>query len=190
LEFGTVLQACEKIGIELPRYCYHDKLSIAGNCRMCLYETESSIKPCIACGYDLEPNMNIYTESFLVRQIQEAILEFLLINHPLDCPICDQGGECDLQDLTFLYGTDSSKFFEAKRYVKEKNCGPFIKTSMNRCIQCTRCIRFMDEVAQIPSLITVGRGSSMEIGMYLEKIIFSDLSGNLVDICPVAHIHQ
>lgn len=187
-QYGTIMFVCEKLGIDLPRFCYHDKLAIAGNCRMCLVEIEGSVKPVIGCAYETENRKQIYTESYSVKQVQECVLEFLLINHPLDCPICDQGGECDLQDLTFQYGNDRSRFFFQKRYVKDKNFGPFVKTSMNRCIHCTRCIRFLEEIGRISMLGALGRGSSVEIGLYNEKMIFSEVSGNLVDICPVGFL--
>ena len=181
----TILQACEYIGLEIPRFCYHKELLIAGNCRMCLVELEKSPKPVASCAMQIMPNMSIYTDTPLVRKAREGILEFLLLNHPLDCPICDQGGECDLQDQSLLYGTDRSRFYEFKTSVEDKNCGPLIKTIMTRCIHCTRCIRFIDEVAGTPILGTTNRGKHTEVGSYIHKSIKSELSGNLIDLCPV-----
>jgi NADH dehydrogenase/NADH:ubiquinone oxidoreductase subunit G len=181
----TILQACEQVDVVIPRFCYHDKLSVAGNCRMCLVEVEKSPKPVASCAMPLMPNMVIYTETPLVKKAREGVLEFLLINHPLDCPICDQGGECDLQDITLNYGSDRSRFFEFKRGVEDKECGPIIKTIMTRCIHCTRCIRFISEIAGIEDLGTLGRGENTEIGTYINKFLKTELSGNLVDLCPV-----
>jgi NADH dehydrogenase/NADH:ubiquinone oxidoreductase subunit G len=181
----TVLQACEQANITVPRFCYHEKLSVAGSCRMCLVELEKSPKPIASCAMPIAPNMVIYTDTPLVKKAQESVLELLLINHPLDCPICDQGGECDLQDITLNYGSDRSRFFEKKRGVEDKECGPIIKTIMTRCIHCTRCIRFLNELAGLESLGSLGRGEIMEIGTYFNKYIKTELSGNLVDLCPV-----
>jgi NADH dehydrogenase (ubiquinone) Fe-S protein 1 len=183
----TVLQACSLVGIEIPRFCYHEKLSIAGNCRMCLVEVASpkTMKPVASCALPLSNNMVIYTNTMLVHKAREGVMEFLLANHPLDCPICDQGGECDLQDQSKLFGSDRGRFYEFKRAVEDKDWGPFVKTIMTRCIQCTRCVRYATEVAGVPSIGTVGRGNSMEIGMYIEKVLASELSGNVIDICPV-----
>lgn len=183
----TVLQACSTVGIEIPRFCYHEKLSIAGNCRMCLVEIAfpKTMKPVASCALPLSNNMVIYTNTMLVHKAREGVMEFLLANHPLDCPICDQGGECDLQDQSKLFGSDRGRFYEPKRAVEDKNWGPFIKTVMTRCIQCTRCVRYAAEIAGVPSVGTVGRGNAMEIGMYVEKILNSELSGNVIDICPV-----
>ena len=181
----TVLQACELANITVPRFCYHEKLSVAGNCRMCLVEVEKSPKPVASCAMPLANNMVIYTDTPLVKKAREAVLEFLLINHPLDCPICDQGGECDLQDITLNFGSDRSRFFEFKRGVEDKECGPIIKTIMTRCIHCTRCIRFISEIAGTDYLGTLGRGTHTEIGTYVNKFIKTELSGNLVDLCPV-----
>ena len=181
----TVLQACEQAEIYIPRFCYHEKLTIAGNCRMCLIEIEKSPKPVAACATPLTAGMCIFTESPLVKKAREAVLEFLLLNHPLDCPICDQGGECDLQDLTLNFSSDRSRFFEIKRKVEDKDCGPFVKTIMTRCIQCTRCIRFLTELGGVESLGALGRGEIMEIGTYLNKYLKTEISGNLVDLCPV-----
>jgi NADH-quinone oxidoreductase chain G len=183
----TVLQACSLVGIEIPRFCYHEKLSIAGNCRMCLVEIAfpKTMKPIASCALPLSNNMVIYTDTMLVHKAREGVMEFLLANHPLDCPICDQGGECDLQDQSKLFGSDRGRFYEVKRSVEDKDWGPFIKTIMTRCIQCTRCVRYATEIAGVPSIGTVGRGNAMEIGMYIEKILASELSGNVIDICPV-----
>jgi NADH dehydrogenase/NADH:ubiquinone oxidoreductase subunit G len=181
----TVLQACEQAHITIPRFCYHEKLSVAGNCRMCLVEIEKSPKPVAACAMPLTPGMVIFTETPLVKKAREAVLEFLLINHPLDCPICDQGGECDLQDLTLNYGSDRSRFFELKHGVEDKECGPIVKTIMTRCIHCTRCVRFLSEIAGIEIFGALGRGEHMEIGSFLNKYLKTELSGNLVDLCPV-----
>jgi NADH-quinone oxidoreductase chain G len=181
----TVLQACEQANINVPRFCYHEKLSVAGNCRMCLVEVEKSPKPVASCAMPISNGMVIFTETPLVKKAREAVLEFLLINHPLDCPICDQGGECDLQDLTLNYGSDRSRFFEVKHGVEDKDCGPIIKTIMTRCIHCTRCVRFLGELAGVEVFGALGRGELMEIGSFLDKYIHSEISGNLVDLCPV-----
>ncbi len=181
----TVLQACEKAGVEIPRFCYHEKLSIAGNCRMCLVEIENSPKPIASCAMPATNGMNIKTNTQKVEKARAGVMEFLLANHPLDCPVCDQGGECDLQDQSMYYGLDKSRFKENKRVVPDKNMGPLIKTQMTRCIHCTRCIRFATEIAGVPELGTIGRGEDMQITTYLEQSIQSELSGNLVDLCPV-----
>ena len=181
----TVLQACEKAGFEIPRFCYHEKLSIAGNCRMCLVEMEKSPKPIASCAMPATEGMNIKTNTTLVEKARKGVMEFLLANHPLDCPVCDQGGECDLQDQSMFYGIDKSRFKENKRYVPEKYMGPLIKTQMTRCIHCTRCIRFATEVAGVTELGAIGRGENMEITTYLEKSMESELSGNVIDLCPV-----
>ena len=181
----TVLQACEIAGIEIPRFCYHERLSIAGNCRMCLVEMENSIKPVASCAMPVAEGMKIKTNSEMVEKARKGVMEFLLINHPLDCPICDQGGECDLQDQAMAYGKGFSRFVEKKRAVKDKHLGPLIKTHMTRCIHCTRCVRFSEEVAGNNQLGTVGRGEDTEITSYLEKTIDSELSGNVIDLCPV-----
>lgn len=185
---STVLQACEKVGVEIPRFCYHERLLIAGNCRMCLVEIKGAPKPVAACASPVAPQIKIFTDSALVKKSREAVLEFLLINHPLDCPICDQGGECDLQDQAMIFGSDNSRFFDMKRSVEDKDCGPLIKTIMTRCIHCTRCVRFASEVAGAGSLGTTGRGKDVEIGMYLEKTFNSPLSGNVIDLCPVGFL--
>ena len=182
---ATVLQACEAAGKEIPRFCYHERLSVAGNCRMCLVEVEKAPKPVASCAYPVMDGMVVKTESPIVRNARRGVMEFLLINHPLDCPICDQGGECDLQDQAVGYGMDHSRYREPKRAVKDKNIGPLIKTIMTRCIHCTRCIRFAAEVAGVPEMGATGRGESMEVGTYVEQALTSELSGNLIDICPV-----
>ncbi len=181
----TVLQACEKAEIEIPIFCYHPKLSIAGNCRMCLVEVDKASKLIASCAVQAVEGMAIRTNTDIVKKARKGVLEFLLINHPLDCPICDQGGECDLQDITFSYGPDVSRYEESKRAVEDKNIGPLIKTVMTRCIHCTRCIRFSNEIAGTPELGSVGRGEDMEITTYIEKELTSELSGNMIDICPV-----
>ena len=181
----TVLQACEQAGAEIPRFCYHEKLSIAGNCRMCLVEMEKSPKPIASCAMPAADGMNIKTNTPLVEKARKGVMEFLLANHPLDCPVCDQGGECDLQDQSMYYGVDKSRYKENKRFVPEKYMGPLIKTQMTRCIHCTRCIRFATEVAGVPELGAIGRGEDMQITTYLEKSMESELSANVIDLCPV-----
>ena len=181
----TVMQACELTGIEIPRFCYHDKLSIAGNCRMCLVEMEKSPKPIASCAMPAAEGMKILTNTKNIENARKGVMEFLLINHPLDCPICDQGGECDLQDQALLYGFDKSRYEENKRAVKNKHLGPLVSTIMTRCIHCTRCVRFSTEVAGVDDLGLLGRGESAEITTYLEKTIKSELSGNVIDLCPV-----
>src|SRR3954454_16108077 len=181
----SVLQACEAAGKEIPRFCYHERLSVAGNCRMCLVEVEKAPKPIASCAYPVADGMKVFTDSPMVRNGRRGVMEFLLINHPLDCPICDQGGECDLQDQAMAYGVDASRYRENKRAVEDKYLGALVKTSMNRCIQCTRCVRFATEVAGIPELGAIGRGEDMEITSYLEQAMVSELQGNVVDLCPV-----
>ncbi len=181
----TVLQACELADVEIPRFCYHEKLSIAGNCRMCLVEMEKSAKPIASCAMPATEGMKIKTNTALVEKARKGVMEFLLANHPLDCPVCDQGGECDLQDQSLYYGVDKSRFLENKRNVKEKYMGPLIKTQMTRCIHCTRCVRFATEVAGVPEIGAIGRGENMEITTYLEKSMESELSANVIDLCPV-----
>ena len=181
----TVLQACEEAGVEIPRFCYHERLSIAGNCRMCLVEMEKSPKPIASCAMPATDGMNIKTNTPLVEKARKGVMEFLLVNHPLDCPVCDQGGECDLQDQSMYYGVDKSRFKENKRYVPDKYMGPLIKTQMTRCIHCTRCVRFATEIAGVPELGAIGRGEDMQITTYLEKAMESELSANVVDLCPV-----
>ena len=182
---SSVLQACELVGIEIPRFCFHERLLIAGNCRMCLVEVEKSPKPQASCAIPVMPGMKVFTDTPLVKKAREGVLEFLLLNHPLDCPICDQGGECDLQDQAMVFGTDRSRFFERKRGVEDKNLGPLVKTIMTRCIHCTRCVRFATEVAGVEVLGTTSRGIDTEIGTYVEKMFDSELSGNIIDLCPV-----
>ena len=181
----TVLQACALADVEIPRFCYHEKLSIAGNCRMCLVEMEKSAKPIASCAIPAVEGMNIKTNTEFVEKARKGIMEFLLANHPLDCPVCDQGGECDLQDQSLYYGVDKSRFVENKRAVKDKYMGPLIKTQMTRCIHCTRCVRFATEVAGVEEIGAIGRGENMEITTYLEKSMQSELSGNVIDLCPV-----
>ncbi len=181
----TVLQACEAIGKEIPRFCYHERLSVAGNCRMCLVEMEKSPKPIASCAMPAGDGMVIHTNTPLVQRAREGVMEFLLINHPLDCPICDQGGECDLQDQAMAYGKGLSRYFEHKRAVDEKDLGPLVKTEMTRCIHCTRCIRFATEIAGVEALGATGRGEEMEVGNYVERAMDSELSGNVIDLCPV-----
>src|SRR5256885_14040202 len=184
---ATVLQACELAGKEIPRFCYHERLSIAGNCRMCLVEVAPGPpKPQASCALPAADGQTIKTDTPMVKRAREGVMEFLLINHPLDCPICDQGGECDLQDQAMGYGRAAfNRYREHKRAVEDKYMGPLVKTSMNRCIHCTRCIRFSTEVAGVPDLGATGRGEDMEITTYLEKAIESELSGNVIDLCPV-----
>ncbi len=182
----TVLQVAERAGHEIPRFCYHERLSIAGNCRMCLVEVKPGPpKPQASCALPAAENQEIFTDTPMVKKAREGVMEFLLINHPLDCPICDQGGECDLQDQAMGYGRDGSRYAENKRAVEEKNMGPTIKTFMTRCIQCTRCVRFITEVAGVPDIGMISRGEDAEITTYLEKSVDSELSGNVNDLCPV-----
>ena len=187
LESGfTVLQACEMAGVEIPRFCYHERLSIAGNCRMCLVEIEGGpTKPVASCATPAVNDMVIHTNTAMVEKARKGVMEFLLINHPLDCPICDQGGECDLQDQAMAYGYGNSRFSEYKRSVPKKYFGPLIETAMNRCIHCTRCIRFLSDVAGVNQLGTIGRGEDMEISTYIKQSLNSELSGNIIDLCPV-----
>jgi len=181
----TVLQACEEAGVEIPRFCYHERLSIAGNCRMCLVEMEKAPKPIASCAMPVGEGMVIRTNTETVKKARNGVMEFLLINHPLDCPICDQGGECDLQDQAMAYGFDHSRFSENKRAVADKHLGPLVETHMTRCIHCTRCIRFSTEVAGVEVLGATGRGENMEVGTYVEAAISSELSANIIDLCPV-----
>ncbi len=182
----TVLQACEIAGAEVPRFCYHERLKIAGNCRMCLVQVEGGPpKPAASCAMPAADGMIVHTDTPMVKKAREGVLEFLLINHPLDCPICDQAGECDLQDETMAYGRGRNRYDEHKRAVKDKYMGPLVKTQMNRCIHCTRCVRFLDDVAGVHELGAVGRGEHMEISTYVEKSLTSELSANIIDLCPV-----
>jgi NADH-quinone oxidoreductase chain G len=187
----TLIQACSYLGIEIPRFCYHEKLTIAGNCRMCLLEVSrnergvSVPKPVASCAIPALEGMHIHNNTVMVKKARESVLEFLLINHPLDCPICDQGGECDLQDQTMIFGNDRGRFYENKRSVVDKYCGPLIKTIMTRCIHCTRCVRFGSEIAGVNFLGTTGRGYNTEISSYINQLSFSEISGNVIDLCPV-----
>ena len=181
----TILQACEHAGIEVAHFCYHQRLAIAGNCRMCLVEVEKSPKPIASCAMPVADGMVVHTKSAKAVKAQKGVMEFLLINHPLDCPICDQGGECDLQDQAMAYGFDRSRFEENKRAVREKDFGPLVKTEMTRCIHCTRCIRFLTDIAGVEELGATGRGEDMEISTYIERALGSELSGNIIDLCPV-----
>lgn len=182
----TVMQVCELAGKEIPRFCYHERLSVAGNCRMCLVEVEGGPpKPAASCAMPCAPDMKIHTDTPMVKKAREGVMEFLLINHPLDCPICDQGGECDLQDQAMAFGVDGSRFEENKRAVTNKDLGPLIRTVMTRCIHCTRCVRFTTEVAGISDMGLIGRGEQAEITSYLDKAVNSEMSGNVIDLCPV-----
>ena len=182
---SMLIQATDKAEIYIPRFCYHKELSIAANCRMCLVEVEGAPKPLPACATPVSEGMKVFTKSQKAINAQQGTMEFLLINHPLDCPICDQGGECELQDLAMGYGSGVSQYTEGKRVVRDKNLGPLIKTDMTRCIHCTRCVRFGEEVAGLKELGATGRGENMEIGTYIEKTVVSELSGNVIDVCPV-----
>ena len=182
---ASAMQACEAAGVDVPRFCYHQRLSVAGNCRMCLVEVEKAPKAVASCAFPVMPNMVIKTGTDKVRKAREGVMEFLLANHPLDCPICDQGGECDLQDQAMKYGSDRGRFTENKRNVVDKSLGPLVKTVMNRCIHCTRCVRFAKEVAGVEDLGVTGRGRDAEIGTYIERLLSSELSANVVDLCPV-----
>ena len=182
---ATVYNACEEAGVYIPHFCYHDRLSIAGNCRMCLVDVEKSPKPVASCAMPAMPGMKIKTDTETVKKAREGVMEFMLANHPLDCPICDQGGECDLQDQSEEFGQDHSRYRFPKRGVEDKDFGPLVKTTMTRCIHCTRCVRFSQEVAGFMSMGTSGRGNNMEIGTYINEKYDSELSGNIVDLCPV-----
>jgi NADH-quinone oxidoreductase subunit G len=181
----TVLQACQQAGVEVPHFCFHERLAIAGNCRMCLVEQEKAPKPIASCAMPVADNMVILTDSEKAKKARKGVMEFLLINHPLDCPICDQGGECDLQDQAMAYGFDRGRYQENKRAVKDKDFGPLVETSMNRCIHCTRCIRFLADVAGVADLGGIGRGENMEIDTFVGKSLESELSANIIDLCPV-----
>lgn len=188
IEAGSALiQACEKAGVTVPRYCYHEKLAVAGNCRMCLVDVERAPKAVASCAFPVGPGMVVRTDTERVKKAREGVMEMLLANHPLDCPVCDQGGECDLQDQSMRYGRDRGRFHEiaGKRATEDKEIGPLVKTSMNRCIHCTRCVRFSNDVAGAPEFGTSGRGNDMQIGTYLEQNLKSELSGNVIDLCPV-----
>ena len=181
----TVLQACESVGVEIPRFCFHERLQVAGNCRQCLVEVAKSPKPQASCALPVIEGINVFTNRPLVKKARERVLEIMLKNHPLDCPICDQGGECDLQDQAWTFGSPWSRFTESKRSVLDKNLGPLIKTIITRCITCTRCVRFATEVAGVEILGTTSRGETTEIGTYVGKLFDSELSGNVIDLCPV-----
>lgn len=181
----TLLQACEHVGVTIPRFCYHDRLSIAGNCRMCLVQVDKSVKPVASCALEISPGMKVYTNTALVKKAREGVMEFLLANHPLDCPICDQGGECDLQDQALLFGNDRGRFYETKRSVLDKDWGHLIKTVMTRCIHCTRCQRFSNELSGLVEVSMVGRGKKSEITNFIGNAILSEVSGNMIDLCPV-----
>lgn len=187
----SILQACEALKINVPRFCFHSRLLIAGNCRMCLVEVEKMPKPIAACAMPVEMSMRVFTKSFLVDKARESVLEFLLINHPLDCPVCDQGGSCDLQEQSFTYGSDNSRFYSLnKKNLFNPYWGPVVNTLINRCIYCTRCVRFMNEVAGFFSLGLCGRGASSEIGVFfLQKRLSTFFSGNVVDLCPVGFLY-
>ncbi|MAY74461.1 MAG: hypothetical protein CMJ31_07070 [Phycisphaerae bacterium] len=184
---STVFQACQSINISIPRFCFHERLLIAGNCRMCLVEIEKFPKPVASCAMPVSENIKIYTNSPLVKKAREAIIEFLLINHPLDCPICDQGGECDLQNQSFLFGSNETRFYSHKRGSRDKHVGPLISIVITRCIHCTRCVRFLNELISDSSLGITGRGFSSTIGPFVINNIKSKLSGNIVDLCPVGY---
>jgi NADH dehydrogenase (ubiquinone) Fe-S protein 1 len=181
----SVLEACETVGVQIPRFCYHERLNVAGNCRMCLVEIQNAPKPVASCAWPVSPEMRVFTDTPLVHKARESVLEFLLVNHPLDCPICDQGGECDLQEQTLAFGADRSRFFYEKRGVEDKNCGPLVKTIMTRCIHCTRCVRFFQNIVGKEDLGTTARGKETEIGTYIGKSLNTELSGNVIDLCPV-----
>ena len=185
---APLIEYCETLGITIPHYCYHKNLSISGNCRMCLVELKNAPKPVVSCAMSAKSCLNnneVFTNSPLVKKARENILEFLLLNHPLDCPICDQGGECDLQDQSFFFGFSKKRFFNFKRVVTDKNIGPIVKTVMTRCIHCTRCVRFASEIAGVEDMGMFGRGLHSEIGTYVTKTFQSELSGNIIDLCPV-----
>src|ERR1700719_76289 len=181
----TILQACQQVGVEIAHFCYHERLAIAGNCRMCLVEVEKSPKPVASCAMPVAEGNVIHTQSPAAIKARNGVMEFLLINHPLDCPICDQGGECDLQDESMAYGFDRGRYHENKRAVADKDFGPLVATHMTRCIHCTRCIRFLTDVAGVEEIGATGRGENMEIGTYIERALGSELSGNIIDLCPV-----
>src|SRR3970282_229507 len=189
-EGATIMDAANQAGIYVPRFCYHSKLMIAANCRMCLVEIEKAPKPMPACATPVAEGMKVFTRSARAISAQKATMEFLLINHPLDCPICDQGGECELQDLAMGFGRGVSRYTEGKRVVKDKYLGPLVSTDMTRCIHCTRCVRFGQEIAGIQELGAVGRTENMEIGTYIEKSVDHELSGNIIDLCPVGALNN
>ena len=185
---NTLIAYLIAFGVVIPHYCYHNDLSIVGNCRVCLVELKNSVKPVVSCTADAKAllhNNTIYYDSVLVKKARENILEFLLLNHPIDCPICDQGGDCDLQDQSLFFGFTRKRFYKYKRHVSDKDLGPIVKTVMTRCIHCTRCVRFANEIAGVEELGMLGRGGASEIGTYVQKDFSSELSGNVIDICPV-----
>ncbi|HVC37655.1 MAG TPA: 2Fe-2S iron-sulfur cluster-binding protein, partial [Gammaproteobacteria bacterium] len=185
-----IMQTADREGVYIPRFCYHEKLSVAANCRMCLIEVEKSPKPLVACATPVMEGMKVFTRSVSALAAQRASMEFLLINHPLDCPICDQGGECELQDLAMGYGRDIARYSERKRVIKDENIGPLISTCMTRCIYCTRCVRFGQEVAGIQELGDTGRGEHSRIGTYIGRSVDHELSGNVIDLCPVGALNS
>lgn len=185
---STVLQACEAAGEEIPRFCYHEKLLIAGNCRMCLVEVGNSPKPQVSCALPFLPNMSIFTDSSLVKKAREGVMEFLLVNHPLDCPICDQGGECDLQEQSFHFGSDRGRFFFIKNSSVDTFWGTLVKTVMKRCIVCTRCVRYSDLIGGTGIVGTSNRGVNSEIGMFIEMSLKTEVSGGVIDLCPVGWV--
>ncbi len=185
-----LIEVTDRQDVYVPRFCYHEKLSIAANCRMCLVEVEKAPKPLPACATPIADGMKVFTRSARAIAAQKATMEFLLINHPLDCPICDQGGECELQDMAMGFGSDVSRYVEKKRTVKDKNLGPLVSTDMTRCIHCTRCVRFGQEIAGIQELGTTGRSENMEIGTYIERSVDHELSGNIIDLCPVGALNN
>lgn len=182
---SSVLQACEAAGEEIPRFCYHEKLQIAGNCRMCLVEVGNAPKPQVSCALPFLPNMAVFTNSALVKKAREGIMEFILLNHPLDCPICDQGGECDLQEQSFHFGSDRGRFFFVKNSLIDTFWGTLIKTVMRRCIVCTRCVRYVDLIGGTARVGTTNRGGQSEIGMFIETSLLSEVSGGVIELCPV-----
>ena len=183
---STVLQACDSAGIKIPRFCFHERLLVAGNCRICLVEVEKAPKPVAACAMPVHNGIRVFTKSPLANKARESVLEFMLVNHPLDCPVCDQGGECDLQEQSFFFGSERSRFFYfKKRSVFNKNWGPLINTIINRCINCTRCVRFISEVVGFSDLGSVGRGVQSEIGFFVKASSATFFSGNVIDLCPV-----
>lgn len=182
---SSVLQACEAAGEEIPRFCYHEKLQIAGNCRMCLVEVGNAPKPQVSCALPFLPNMSIFTNSALVKKAREGVMEFILLNHPLDCPICDQGGECDLQEQSFHFGSDRGRFFFVKNSLIDTFWGTLIKTVMRRCIVCTRCVRYVDLIGGTGKVGTTNRGGHSEIGMFIETSLLSEVSGGVIELCPV-----
>ena len=185
-----LIEVTDRQDVYVPRFCYHEKLSVAANCRMCLVEVEKAPKPLPACATPVTDGMKVFTRSANAISAQKATMEFLLINHPLDCPICDQGGECELQDMAMGFGGDVSRYIEKKRAVKDKNLGPLVSTDMTRCIHCTRCVRFGQEIAGIQELGTTGRSENMEIGTYIERSVDHELSGNIIDLCPVGALNN